>query len=103
MGRLEFRGGGSADLTLPTLILGSGWLRLSEVEDLRRRILSILLEKGPLSFEELLASLEWKGDLRPLRRIIADMVREGLITKEPDYVKKKMVYKIPASSAKEGR
>jgi len=46
-----------------------------------------------MSFEELLSNLKWEGDLRPLRRLIADMVREGLILKEPDYAKRKMVYR----------
>ena len=67
---------------------------MAEGEDLKRRILEILSQRGPMSFEELLSNLKWEGDLRPLRRLIADMVREGLILKEPDYTKRKMVYKV---------
>ena len=63
-------------------------------EDLRSRILSILSKRGSLSFEELLAELGWSGDLRVLRRVLADMVREGIIVKEPDYSRRKVVYLI---------
>jgi DNA-binding HxlR family transcriptional regulator len=63
-------------------------------EDLRSRILSILSKRGSLSFEELLAELGWSGDLRVLRRVLADMVREGIIVKEPDYSRRKVVYRI---------
>jgi DNA-binding HxlR family transcriptional regulator len=63
-------------------------------EDLRSRILSILSKRGSLSFEELLAELGWSGDLRVLRRVLADMVREGIIVKEPDYSRRKIVYRI---------
>jgi DNA-binding HxlR family transcriptional regulator len=63
-------------------------------EDLRSRILSILSKRGSLSFEELLAELGWSGDLRVLRRVLADMVREGIIVKEPDYSRRKIVYLI---------
>ncbi|MFZ8794826.1 MAG: hypothetical protein ACO2O2_13225 [Acidilobaceae archaeon] len=63
-------------------------------EDLRSRILSILSKRGSLSFEELLAELGLSGDLRVLRRVLADMVREGIIVKEPDYSRRKVVYLI---------
>ncbi len=68
-----------------------GFKGVSE-EDLRSRILSILSKRGSLSFEELLAELGWSGDLRVLRRVLADMVREGIVVKEPDYSKRKVVY-----------
>jgi len=63
-------------------------------EVLRARILDILSKRGDLSFEELLAELGWSGDLRVLRRVLAGMVREGVIVKEPDYSKRKMVYRL---------
>ncbi len=62
--------------------------------DLRSRILDVLSRLGSLSFEELLAELRWDGDLRVLRRVLADMVRDGVLVKEPDYSKRKVVYRL---------
>lgn len=64
----------------------------------RETILRILRECQPCTWEELLARLRDEGiapsDLRDLRHIIADMIREGLIVKEPDYDRRKLVYRI---------
>lgn len=65
-----------------------------ELEEVRARIVEILSRRGSATFEELLVELRWEGDLRPLRRLLADMIREGVIRKEPDYAKRKMVYRI---------
>ncbi len=64
------------------------------LEDLKIKIIGILSKRGGMSFEELLAELGWSGDLRVLRRVIAEMIREGVIVKEPDYSKRKMVYRV---------
>ncbi len=64
----------------------------------REVILRVLRECQPCTWEDLLARLRDEGvapgDLRDLRRIIADMIREGLIVKEPDYNRRKLVYRI---------
>ena len=64
----------------------------------REAILKVLRECQPCTWEDLLARLKDEGidpgDLRGLRRIIADMIREGLIVKEPDYDRRKLVYRI---------
>ncbi len=64
----------------------------------RETILRVLRECQPCTWEDLLARLRNEGidpgDLRGLRRIIADMIREGLIVKEPDYDRRKLVYRI---------
>ena len=64
----------------------------------RETILRILRECQPCTWEELLARLRDEGiapsDLRDVRHIIADMIREGLIVKEPDYDRRKLVYRI---------
>jgi predicted transcriptional regulator len=63
-------------------------------DDLRSRILDALSRRGSLSFEELIAELRWSGDLRVLRRVLASMIREGVIFRKPDYSKRKMVYSV---------
>ncbi|MCE4611381.1 MAG: hypothetical protein F7B17_05360 [Desulfurococcales archaeon] len=62
-------------------------------EDLEKRILEILRE-GPRTFEELVEALSWSGDKRGLRRVLAEMVKSGIIVKEPDYERRKMVFKV---------
>ncbi|MFN4046177.1 MAG: hypothetical protein ACK4H7_02420 [Acidilobaceae archaeon] len=63
------------------------------MNDLKSKILEALEKKGPMSLEELLKEIEWTGDLKPLRRILAEMIRENIIVKEPNYERKKLVYK----------
>lgn len=64
------------------------------MKDLKLKILEALERKGPMSLEELLKELEWREDLRPLRKAIAEMIREGVVDREPNYEKKKLVYKV---------
>jgi DNA-binding IclR family transcriptional regulator len=62
-----------------------------ELED---RILDLLRSAGrPLTIGEIASSLGWEGDLRPLRRILADMVRRGLVERVPDYDRGRMAFR----------
>lgn len=61
-------------------------------EDVERRVLELLRQRGPMSMEEIIDALGWRGDRRLLRGIIADMVRRGVLTKKPDYERRKMVF-----------
>lgn len=61
----------------------------------KEEIINIIRKKGSISMDELVNELGWKDDKRLLRRIVADMVRNGIIVKEPDYDKRKLVFKLP--------
>jgi hypothetical protein len=63
---------------------------LSE-EDLKARVLSALDTRG-LTFEELALKLSWTGDRRPLRRALAELVRDGRVLRVPDYERRRMVF-----------
>jgi len=58
----------------------------------RSTVLEALCKCSPCTFEELVETLGLEGDKRPLRRIIADLVREGLVRKKPNYEKGKLEY-----------
>jgi DNA-binding transcriptional ArsR family regulator len=62
-------------------------------EELKRRILEALRER-PLTMEELVEKLGWEGDRRPLRKVVAELVKEGVIVKVPDYERKKLVFRL---------
>ncbi len=62
-------------------------------EDLNKRIISVLRE-GPKTFEEIVEALGWRGDRRELRRVLAEMVKSGVVVKEPDYERRRMVFKV---------
>ena len=68
-----------------------------EAGELERRILELLRQRGPMTMEEIIEALGWEGDKRPLRRVVAEMVRKGLLVKKPDYERRKMLFH-PASS-----
>lgn len=64
-------------------------------EELEDRILGLLRGSGrPLTVDEIASSLGWEGDLRPLRRILADMVRRGLVERVPDYDRSRMAFRV---------
>jgi predicted ArsR family transcriptional regulator len=56
---------------------------------LRKRILEILCEKGEITADEILAGV---GDKRAARRILGELVREGLVERKPCYEKRRMVF-----------
>ena len=62
----------------------------------KERVLKIISEKQPCSTEDLIAALgiHDKKDLVRLRRILAELVRDGTLAKKPDYKRRKIVYVI---------
>jgi len=63
--------------------------------ELEGRILDLLRSAGrPLTVDEIASGLGWSGDLRPLRRVLAEMVRRGLLVRVPDYERRRMVFKV---------
>lgn len=58
----------------------------------REKIISILKEKGKLTFEEL--SQYMNIDRPVLREIVADMVRRNILLKIPNFERGKFVYKL---------
>ena len=67
------------------------------VEELRKRIIELIRNKGALSFEELRAELENQGiyiNGKTLRRVVADLLHEGILYKEPDAHRRKMLLKL---------
>ncbi|MEZ0289611.1 MAG: hypothetical protein ABWJ42_00770 [Sulfolobales archaeon] len=75
---------------------------LENQEILEKLIISILKERGEISFEELREFLEEKGFYRDslyLRRIIADLIRRGFIMKTLSRDRKnKFVYVVTSES-----
>jgi len=64
------------------------------LSDIKSKIVDIIRRKGSCSFEELIAELRWSGDLRIVRSAIVALVYEGVIVREPDYGRRKIVYKL---------
>jgi len=62
--------------------------------DVGDRIIEVLRARGRATFEEIVEALEWEGDRRPLRRVLAEMVRRGVVVREPDYERRKMVFRL---------
>jgi len=58
----------------------------------KEKIISILKEKGELTFEEL--SQHMNIDKFVLRKIVADMVRRSILLKVPNFERGKFVYKL---------
>lgn len=58
----------------------------------REKIISVLKEKGELTFEEL--SQYMNIDRPVLREIVADMVRRNILLKIPSFERGKFVYKL---------
>jgi len=61
----------------------------------REEVLRALCKCAPCTFEELVQALGYEGDLRDVRRLVADMVREGVVAKKPDYARGKVVLVSP--------
>jgi len=58
----------------------------------RRTVLEALCRCAPCTFEDLVEALALEGDKRPLRKILADLIREGLVEKKPNYERGKLEY-----------
>ena len=72
----------------------------AEEEKVKELILDVLSSERGLTFSEIAAALSWTGDRRPLRKALSDLVREGKVLREPDYQRKRMVFrKAPAPSS----
>ncbi|MCE4612874.1 MAG: hypothetical protein F7C07_03465 [Desulfurococcales archaeon] len=65
----------------------------------REKILKVISDNQPCSTEELIATLgiNDKKDLVKLRRILAELVRNGILAKKPDYKRRKIVYVVKES------
>lgn len=71
------------------------------VEELRGRIVELIRNRGALSFDELRAGLEEQGvyiDGKVLRGVVADLLREGILYKEPSASRRKMLLKLSRST-----
>ncbi|MGC9209804.1 MAG: hypothetical protein ACP5FT_00815 [Acidilobus sp.] len=67
--------------------------RPTEEKELKEMILSVLSPQRGLTFSEIVQALSWTGDKRPLRKALGDLVREGKVLREPDYERKRMVFR----------
>jgi len=64
------------------------------MEELERRIMEVLADKEK-DFEEIARELGISGrEMRTLRKALSDLIRKGKVTKEPDYDKRRFVFKI---------
>jgi len=61
-------------------------------KELEKEVLSVLREKGELTFEELASYV--KVDKLLLREVIAAMIKKGVILKVPNFERGKFVYKL---------
>ncbi len=62
-------------------------------QELKERIMNVLRDDKGLTFGEIVAALSWTGDRRPLRRAIGDLVREGMVLREPNYERRRMTFR----------
>ncbi len=58
----------------------------------RETLLKLLCECGKCAWEDLHPRLG-PGDKREARKMLADLIREGLVVKEVDYERRKLLYK----------
>ncbi len=72
-------------------------------EALKKRILSVLQSKDMgASFDEI-RSLVGDVDVRGLRLVLAELVREGVVERVADYEKRRMVFRAAVKAAKSAR
>jgi len=66
----------------------------------REEVLKAVRENQPCTTEDLarILGVNEKKELALLRRILADLVREGLLLKNPDYNKRKILYTLNSQS-----
>ncbi|WP_048061481.1 hypothetical protein [Hyperthermus butylicus] len=68
-------------------------------EDVARAIIEVLKEaRGPLTFDEIFEGVSSRlaGSARKfeIREILSSLVRENIVVREPDYERKRMVYRL---------
>ena len=64
------------------------------MEELERRIIEVLADKEK-DFGEIARELGISGkEMRTLRKALSDLIRKGKVTKEPDYDRRRFVFKI---------
>ncbi len=67
-------------------------------EALRKIIVEVLKEaEKPVTFEELFNGVSGRlGDVRKfeLREVLSELIREGLVKREPDYERRRMVFRL---------
>lgn len=61
---------------------------------LRERVVKAIEELGSATFEEIAERVGWSGDRRLLRSLLAELVREGVVVREPDYERRRMVFRV---------
>ncbi|MGC8573051.1 MAG: hypothetical protein C0171_03200 [Caldisphaera sp.] len=62
-------------------------------QDIKNKILFLLEKNEGLTFDEIKKLLDWKGDSRPLRMALSELVRESKVERTPNYDRKRMVFK----------
>lgn len=67
---------------------------MSEESGLKERVIRAIEELGSATFDEIVERIEWSGDRRPLRALLAKLVREGILVREPDYGRRKFVFRV---------
>lgn len=74
-----------------------------EAESLRKEILKRLCSVGGrvVSFEEIRRWLD--TDMRVARRVLAELIREGLVERLPDYESRRMGFKASGNACREPR
>mgnify|MGYP001773300648 CR=1 FL=1 len=70
----------------------------TEARDLKARLLEVIPADRGLTFSEVVALVGWQGDLRPLRRALAELVREGKVQRAPDYERRRVTFRRPRPS-----
>ena len=64
-----------------------------DINELKNNILFLLEKNDELTFDEIKKLLNWSGDSRPLRKALAELVRESKVDRVPNYERKRMVFK----------
>lgn len=67
-------------------------LSVQNIDEIKSRLLQLLSTEKGLTFGEIANLLSWSGDRRPLRKALAELVREGKVRRVPDYTRKRMVF-----------
>ena len=70
----------------------------SSTQDIKARLLEVIPRDRGVTFSEIVAALGWEGDRRPLRKALAELVREGRVLRVPDYERKRMTFRRPQAS-----
>ncbi len=72
-------------------------------EALKKRILSVLRSKNAgASFDEIRSLVDYV-DVRRLRLVLAELVREGVVERVADYERRRMVFRAVVEAARSSR